>query len=407
MKKLHTLFVISRYWPCVGGAELHTRQLAHQLSQKQQVTVLYFNERHTLSNELGSASAKNRDFYDANVRTIQVAPQGFHRFLLFWLALIYPYISCSRPIYQYLMFLFARARINQFSHDVDVIHNVYNGLTSVTKASIWVARKRLINIIWSPLTSYTHPEGQAWSSKQFKGLYQQVDSIIALTPFEKNWLQQRGVDRSLIKVIPMAPLLDETASAISFRRQYQLTDKPVVLFLGRHVYQKGYHLLLAAMDQVWRDSPETHFVFIGPQTDQSKKNFSDHQNQKVIIIDEITQQQKTAALAECDLLCVPSFNEGLGVVYLEAWHFGKPVIACDIPLLQTIIIHQKDGLLVKPDKKSVADAILELIVDPEKARQMGCAGQQKVKKTYQWDLLARSLHNHYQDLLDQDLLVST
>ena len=47
----------------------------------------------------------------------------------------------------------------------------------------------------------------------------------------------------------------------------------------------------------------------------------------------ITDAEKSSALAACSLLCVPSTEESLGVTYLEAWSFGKPVVAADIPVL--------------------------------------------------------------------------
>ena len=76
-------------------------------------------------------------------------------------------------------------------------------------------------------------------------------------------------------------------------------------------------------------------------------------------------------------------GEGFGIVYLEAMAFGKPVIGPNYGAPVEIIRDGQHGLLVDPeDYVAIAEALLDLLNNPAKAREMGQAGSEWVRKNY-------------------------
>jgi glycosyltransferase involved in cell wall biosynthesis len=105
---------------------------------------------------------------------------------------------------------------------------------------------------------------------------------------------------------------------------------------------------------------------------------------------------KASALAAADVFALPSRQEGIGGVYIEAWAMRKPVIACRIPFLT--IEDGVDGFMVAPDSSSVADRILWLLNHPEEARAMGERGHAKVQRDYDWEKIVDRVEAAYQRL---------
>ena len=108
---------------------------------------------------------------------------------------------------------------------------------------------------------------------------------------------------------------------------------------------------------------------------------------------------KTNALAACDLLCVPSTQESFGAVFPEAWMMGKPVIGGTAPAVQEIIDHGVDGLIVDQDSRAIAEAISQLIADPQGREEMGRRGKEKTLARYTWEYLVRETERAYEFVL--------
>jgi glycosyltransferase involved in cell wall biosynthesis len=119
---------------------------------------------------------------------------------------------------------------------------------------------------------------------------------------------------------------------------------------------------------------------------------------RIVEMDAVSLEEKTDALAGCDLLCVPSSQESFGGVYVEAWALGKPVIAVDTPATRELIDSGHDGLVVTQDSRSVAEAIARLLDDPAVAARMGSAGKEKVQQQFQWPIVAQRVAAVYQEL---------
>jgi glycosyltransferase involved in cell wall biosynthesis len=83
-------------------------------------------------------------------------------------------------------------------------------------------------------------------------------------------------------------------------------------------------------------------------------------------------------LAAADVFAMPSLSEGLGVAALEAMAMARPVVATDAGGLPESVIHGETGLLVPAgDADALAEALMALLSDRQRARAMGEAGRQR------------------------------
>ncbi|MBE0409617.1 MAG: glycosyltransferase, partial [Anaerolineales bacterium] len=87
--------------------------------------------------------------------------------------------------------------------------------------------------------------------------------------------------------------------------------------------------------------------------------------------------------AQCHIVTLPSFREGVPTVLLEAAATARPIIATDVPGCRDVVEHGVNGLLVPPnDEAALAEALLALIKDATLRRRMGAAGRQRVMQKY-------------------------
>jgi glycosyltransferase involved in cell wall biosynthesis len=106
-------------------------------------------------------------------------------------------------------------------------------------------------------------------------------------------------------------------------------------------------------------------------------------------------------LAATDLFAMPSRIDSFGIVYLEAWAYGVPVIGCRAGGVPDVIEDGQDGVLVGyGDETGLAMAIEGLLADPQRCRAMGQRGRAKVEAHYTWDQIYDGLAAVYRELVD-------
>ena len=169
--------------------------------------------------------------------------------------------------------------------------------------------------------------------------------------------------------------------------------------MGQKYRYKGIGALLRAAPIVWRRFPEVRFAFVGPRTAYSRRRFAATTDRRVLELDQVDLQEKTDALAACDILCVPSSQESFGGVFTEAWSLSKPVIGCDIPAVRQVIDDGRDGLLVEQGPGPIAEALVCLLESRTLMEEMGRRGKTKVESQFTWPRLATKTEAVYRRVL--------
>jgi glycosyltransferase involved in cell wall biosynthesis len=135
-------------------------------------------------------------------------------------------------------------------------------------------------------------------------------------------------------------------------------------------------------------------VMVGRDVDE-KKIESDRVRQLGLLSDD----ELAAAYEACDVFVLPSMFESFGMVFLDAWLRGKPVIGNATCGAAAFLIEDgTDGLLCR-NAREMASAAHRLLDDPELAARMGAAGRAKVLANYTWERVADRALDAIQELL--------
>jgi glycosyltransferase involved in cell wall biosynthesis len=255
----------------------------------------------------------------------------------------------------------------------DVVHSVAREWAGPFER---VAREVGAAFVETPLV---HP-GQPFSGAGAGDVarYRRDDAVIALTEWEAGWYRERGAPN--VHVTGIGPNLDPLPEVER--------DAATVLFVGRRERYKGYHALRAAARLVWAERPDARFVTIGQPAWNA---FLDRHPHDPRWIDRgvTTEPEKAEAFARATIFAMPSQHETFGHTYLEAWSAGLPVIAGDIAPLREVVREGVDGLHVGNEPRAIADAILALLRDPDRARGMGASGRDRVRREFSWPAVAK------------------
>ncbi|MBD3263948.1 MAG: glycosyltransferase [Candidatus Omnitrophica bacterium] len=179
---------------------------------------------------------------------------------------------------------------------------------------------------------------------------------------------------------------------VAVRRMYGIgAMDPVVLFVGRIVYQKGPDLLIDAIPHILKYYDNAKFVFVG---DGEMKSDIEDQARRVGVshstrfLGYLSGWRLIDLYKASDAVCIPSRNEPFGIVILEAWSAGKPVIASLNGGPGEIIWHEINGLKVYPNPDSVAWGIGTAFEDFDYASWMGRMGRVAVESAFSWNATA-------------------
>jgi glycogen synthase len=183
------------------------------------------------------------------------------------------------------------------------------------------------------------------------------------------------------------------------RRSYDIGPlDPMVLFVGRMVYQKGPDLLLEAVPHILKYHHNAKFVFVG----DGEMRWGVQQRAHDLGVAPATRflgYHNGWRLADlfraCDLVCVPSRNEPFGIVILEAWSAGKPVVASLNGGPGEIIWHDVNGFKIYPNPDSVAWGIGTCFADFDHVRWMGRNGRVAVETAFSWDVIGDHVLSAY------------
>jgi glycosyltransferase involved in cell wall biosynthesis len=93
--------------------------------------------------------------------------------------------------------------------------------------------------------------------------------------------------------------------------------------------------------------------------------------------------------AHCDIFCLPSLQEGFGMVFAEAMTAGKPIVACNAGATPEVVIHGENGLLVPPgDDAALSDALATLLADPALRARLGDSNRKEAGRRFGLELAA-------------------
>ena len=215
-----------------------------------------------------------------------------------------------------------------------------------------------------------------------------TDRIVVLTERGIEEHLARGIGRrEQFRVIPSGVDLErirraappyETARA----RLGVDSETHLIVGLGRLVPVKGFQSLVKAFPAILSVVPSARLLLVGEGplhaallAEARSLGVGDRLEMAGAQLDPV------AFLAGADLVVVPSLNEGMGRVLVEAMALGRPVVATRVGGIPAVVSHGETGLLVPPDDPpDLARAANELLKDPGLRQRMGEAGRRRAEQ---------------------------
>jgi glycogen synthase len=232
---------------------------------------------------------------------------------------------------------------------------------------------------------------------QRKMLYD-ADRVLVLTGIEREGLLALGCRPERVVVVgggvaELPPFADTVAPPL---------PTPYLLFIGRASQEKGAIHAAQAVLQLRAEGTAVTLALIGqtaPEFDRFYRRLNQDQQAWIRPLGILPETSKHALLHQSELLLLPSRTDSFGIVLLEAWHHGKPVIGANAGGIPGVIDVEENGLLVPyGDVAALAAAVRRLLADPALGRRLGALGRQKVIRQYTWPQVAREVLAQYRQL---------
>ncbi len=236
-----------------------------------------------------------------------------------------------------------------------------------------------------------------------------ADVVIAVSGFLADELQRiYQVYHSKIHVVPNGVSYRQFDGFIEpgpVKQRYGVgVMDPLICAFGRMTVQKGMDMLVEAVPLILTSYPEAKFVISG---DGPMKDIVMQRANEIGIgpatrfLNAIPRQDYIDLMRACDILALPSRNEPFGIVALEAWAAGKPVVATTAGGPREYIWHDVNGFLVDPSPEGLAHGIGSLLANHEHGRYLGVNGRRAVEEEFNWDRVSVYTEGVYQAALDQ------
>ncbi len=189
----------------------------------------------------------------------------------------------------------------------------------------------------------------------------------------------------------------------------------VVGFVGRMVGEKGILELVQAMEEVARAVPQARLLLVGDTLDDDRdRGFKDLLRGEIArrglasrIVSTGFVEDVERAMAAMDVFVLPSYREGMPRTVIEAMASGKPVVATNIRGCREEVVHGVTGLLVPvKDSRALAQAIVQVLSDPDAARRMGEAGQRRAVRLFDEGMVVHRQVEIYRELVKTRLEVA-
>ncbi len=268
-----------------------------------------------------------------------------------------------------------------------------------TRAQTW-AKTRGIPVVASMHTlfeTYLEYYGlgllRPLAEAHLRRFYRRADHVFAPTPALVTQLRalrgddhatvwSRGIDREMFS---------PDKRDMAWRRAQGIADDEVaVLFFGRLVLEKGIDIYQAVMGTAYGQA-NCRALVVGAGPAESGFRGIDG----AVLTGHLEGEDLARAVASADVMLTPSTTETFGQVVLEAMASGLPIISADAPSARALIDPGETGTLCEPrDVKAYADALEELVANPETRHSMG-ARARTASKAYSWHAASRSVAEVY------------
>jgi len=257
--------------------------------------------------------------------------------------------------------------------DFDIIHGHAGG--PVTFLGWQIARLKNIpfvatyHTLWNRYTHYIlkgkliSPKAAEVASKVFGNL---CDYLIAPTPRVKKELVSYGVKKPIVVIgsgLDLTNFINIKKGYIRNRFHIKEEEK-ILIFVGRLGKEKSVEFLLSAFEFIYEKDKNSRLILVGDGPDRSKLEQSAKRmksKKNVHFAGHVLNKDIPKAYADADIFVFSSQTETQGLVVIEAFASGLPVVAVKDPVFDKVVEDGGNGYLVKKDPKIFSKKVLGLL----------------------------------------------
>jgi phosphatidyl-myo-inositol alpha-mannosyltransferase len=354
-------------WDAPGGVQVHVRQLAARLREGGHEVLVLAPMR---------GSPRER-FVVAVGRPVRVPFNGS-------IAPIAPWPSSARRV--------ARA-LGEFGPDVVHAHEPL-----VPSAGMFASRYP-----GAPVVATFH----AYADRAYtfsllapllRPVWRRLSARIAVSEAAAMFVRSRFRQDGL-RVIPNGVDTDLFARA----EPASLPEGRRVLFVNRLEPRKGFGVMVQAFRRLAMAHPDLVLVVAGDGPERGAiHRLPASVRERVVMLGNVPHDRLPSLHAASDVFCAPAIGrESFGIVLVEAFSSGVPVVASDIPGYREVVGDGVTALVTPPsDSAAVADAIALLLKDADLSKRLAEAGRQAARR-YSWDTVVGEIETVYREVVDE------
>lgn len=212
------------------------------------------------------------------------------------------------------------------------------------------------------------------------------------------------VEAHLVRSDATALIRGAGVSVEMYSVKAEVSEIPLVVVPTRLLWDKGLAEFVEAARILRRQGVKARYVIVGAEDPDNRASIPMAVLEKWRLEAAVElwgfRSDMPNVLAEADILCLPSYREGLPKALLEGMAAGLPCVTTDVPGCREAVIDGKNGLLVPArDPQALAAALCKLIVSPALRLQMGKCGREMASNEFSSSIICRQTLNVYEELL--------
>ena len=256
-----------------------------------------------------------------------------------------------------------------------------------------------------PIAGRSHAIKRCFNWLAGRRVVRQASAHIAITRLETTQFAPYGISPDSVAIIPngIDPADYHASDGAAFRSRFGLSEAPLAVYLGRLTPIKGPDLLLEAFLSVSAELPDCQLVYVGPDEgmeDQLKRRTAEAgAADRIHFVGWLGGDEKSRGCHAADLLIIPSRQEAMSIVVLEAGICGTPVLITDQCGFDQVQ-HIDGGLIVPATVAGLAGGLTQLLNAPDRLPEMGRRLRRHVQENFCWSSNVHRFIELYEPLVN-------